>query len=337
MNINTKKKELLQSALLYIKEIEEAINEILNGSTVSSAVRRHNIRRSSFENIIQGKFFMNKAKTTALPLKLSDYLLSPEEKLYRYVFGGDYPLSEMPPDYSESIEKVFENIGDTLSDILRQRFFDGYTLEAIALLLGCTRESVRKMESRGIMALRKYPNSKILIYGLSKYQKVENQEKEAQRIKLETTMLATENELKSYSVEFLLLLKSKIDDILNDKNSIDYEKLDMNHIIQETLKKAVKLRPEAPISSLALHHMGFSTRLLNCLLRGGYRTLFDMENVELKSFYQIRGFGKHSMDELVHFLETSELASIVDEKIFLCIVKKEIPNQRNVYNKYDIK
>lgn len=56
----------------------------------------------------------------------------------------------------EAIESVLAELPDEQSTVLRQRYYDQQTLVGTAQRLGTTAEEVRKLENRGIKALRHY-------------------------------------------------------------------------------------------------------------------------------------------------------------------------------------
>lgn len=62
------------------------------------------------------------------------------------------------------------------------------------------------------------------------------------------------------------------------------------------------------LDSIPIHTLDISTRLMNCLVLGGYKTLGDLRGVSRLSLSRIRGFGVGCYDELVNVLSTYDIS-----------------------------
>jgi RNA polymerase sigma factor (sigma-70 family) len=63
---------------------------------------------------------------------------------------------------SERVAKTLQTLTPRQQDIIHRRFFDGQTLEEIAIEMGHTRETIRQIEVRALRKLRHPSRSKLL-------------------------------------------------------------------------------------------------------------------------------------------------------------------------------
>lgn len=179
------------------------------------------------------------------------------------IFGSkDAVYKVYAPGLIEALDELREKEKQTLI----YRFNHGLTLAEVAKEYGVTRERVRQIEAKAMRRLRHPSLARTFLFDTQR--KYYEAARERDRLKLENITLA--DKLNKYCEE----------------NNVNVEPLPV----------------ENDIDSIPIEDLDLSVRSFNCLRRGGYNTIGDLQKTTIEQLMKVRNLGRKSIDEILEKL-----------------------------------
>lgn len=94
--------------------------------------------------------------------------LTPEEKIYKCVFGGDFPLENMPEDYKQTVEQVLRTLDKREEIVVKKHYYDNLSFRKIADYLGVSASRTDQIYRKAICKLKHPSRNRLLFTGLKK-------------------------------------------------------------------------------------------------------------------------------------------------------------------------
>ena len=169
-----------------------------------------------------------------------------------------YDIEYIENHFDENIGYVLETLRENEQEVLKLRFFDGFTLESTGKKLGLTRERIRQIEAKAIRKIRLPYRISILRYGKE--------------------ILDLQDDISKLKEE---LLKIKIDIINKIKNPE----------LREVSESEVGLEQK-------IEWLDLSVRAHHSLTRSGIKTVGQLVKLTPHEFYAIRNMGAKTRREI---------------------------------------
>lgn len=283
------KKEKLQTAIEYLYNLIDAIQEIIDGSSETNACKNHNIDKSAFRRLIFDEKLGYKYDK---PINITDITMSPAEKLYCAVFdiNPETHRDEIPYDIEETFEFVLNSettITDREKEMLRRRYYEDLSYEEIGRLFSITRERVRHIIVRTLRKLRAYDR---VHHNLIKYGKiqVDNALSELKKIQTKNTI---SNEVQNFKTQCEKAIAE------NNKNAVYKCYQDCRALLESN--GDTRTNPAINIGKqLSINILELSMRPFNCLNRYDITTIYDFSQITPNKMCHMRNMGIHSCREI---------------------------------------
>lgn len=280
----------IDGAIGVLKTIIDALEETKQGrDSMMACCKKRNLDGLKVRSIIESAL---KAK---LGLKKIDFdidMTGSYEKVYCKIFDlseSEFSKIELPSDYEESIDCVLNNLCEDERYVITKRFGlrgeSEATLTDIASERNCSPESVRRIERKALINMRRGTNRHILKDGLAVYNAKMLAEKEKSSAIVES--IRKQNEALVQEIK-----KDTETSIARIKNG--------DNIQVQIVRKCI----ETPLDAL-----GFETRTYNCIYRDSFysglgKTLYDLLCYTDGHLREIRNLGKKSYESIAPVVET---------------------------------
>ena len=199
--------------------------------------------------------------------KSSDYKY-PDNLLYD--LGMDPVSFNAIPD--DGISCALRGLTDKEREVLKMRYEDGMTYEAVGKTYGVTRERVRQIEQKALRKLR-HPAFKEIIWN---GRKAIEEHAEAVRKLADETAELNKQIASMYSNRVRL-------------KEICEQFPDVKEIIEDRSKNL----------NVDIVEMELSIRAYNCLARAGYKKVEDLVGMTTDRLMKVRNLGRKSMEEII--------------------------------------
>ena len=165
-------------------------------------------------------------------------------------------------NFDKNINYVLDTITEREALVVRKRFIEGYTFEAVALQFGVSRERIRQIEAKAIRKLRHPSRLYFIRYG-----------EEVKELQDDINKLTND----------LLLKKEQLLNILANPDLIELTKEEIE-------------------GATSIDTLDFSVRTYHVLRRSGVDTLLQLMSKSVKQLRVIRNMGNKSIREIIEKL-----------------------------------
>lgn len=183
------------------------------------------------------------------------------------LFGDDATINitYIEEHFDENVVELLKTITEREARIIKARFIDGYTLEAVGMQEGVTRDRIRQIEQKALRKLRHPSRLAIMRYG-------------KENLKLQDDIDKLNIELKE--------IKNALINAIKHPETI------------ELTEEEVKLSQ----LSQKIEELDFSVRTFHCLKRQGIETLSQLVQLKPDDLLRMRNLGKKSLREIINKL-----------------------------------
>ena len=220
----------------------------------------------------------NKAPNFDYPLDFIELLFGNDEKA---------DIKYIEEHFDENINELLNTLTEREARIVKSRLIDGYTLEAVGLQEGVTRDRIRQIEAKAIRKLRLPSRLYIMRYGKE--------------------VIGLQDDIKKLTVE----LSKKKNDLINAINNPDLIELTEEEMQLSTLSQKIE-------------NLDFSVRTFNCLKRNGIETLSQLVQKSIDDLIRFRNLGNRSLKEIIYKLNDMGLSLKDDESNTKIIAQKAL-------------
>jgi len=203
-----------------------------------------------------------KAPNFDYPLDFIELLFGDDEKI---------DISYIEQHFDENIKDLLNTLTEREARIVTSRLIDGYTLEAVGLQEGVTRDRIRQIEAKAIRKLRHPSRLYIMRYGKE--------------------VIGLQDDIKKLTIE-LSKKKKELIDAINNPFEIELTEEEM---MLSTLSQKID-------------NLDFSVRTFNCLRRGGIETLSQLVQSTVHDLQKLRNLGNRSLKEIIYKLNDMGLS-----------------------------
>lgn len=183
------------------------------------------------------------------------------------LFGDDehVQITYIEEHFDENVVELLKTITEREARIIKARLIDGYTLEAVGMQEGVTRDRIRQIEQKALRKLRHPSRLAIMRYGK------EN--------------LELQDDVDKMRIE-LLKLKNDLINAIKHPETIELteEEIELSRLSQ------------------SINELDFSVRTHNCLMRAGIKTLSQIVQLKPDDLLRVRNFGRKSLREVINKL-----------------------------------
>lgn len=295
----TQRTQLTNDKLQKSVNILQNIIEVCNMCSTKDITWTQACRAKNLDPLKTRRMLLNlhKCEDSGIPLDEMEIegIYDGYEAFYQSLLGDKtFARAALPFDYKESVDYVIKNtdLNDNEALVVMRYygivdFCQHETLEAIGKDLNVTRGRVNNINAKALYKCRSKEHFDILKLGLSKYNLLQEQTKQAHDKELEH-------------------LKTEHQALMDKQNNKHDERMQIiaskpsNEVIIEMLPDNVQsILEQTPIAVLKL-----SVRPDNALRRDGRCNLFDVLKVADKSLLlKIRHMGKQSADEVMEKMD----------------------------------
>ena len=279
--------EYLAKCETMLENMKLACSEVRTlGYSWNKACERHGIDHLKARSILL-KSLSNCTELEPLDETLLEDAYDGSWYVYRSVFGA-YNLEgrSLPYDYEASVDYVLKTLDSELEDVARRHFGlkpykELQCYREIAEAYGIKENRARKMLQDALRALRKKKTQEILLFGLSKYQTIQD------------------NAKREYEAE-LAAVKAETD-LMVQKRRREHERL-IKKLEDRPFKEAVGMMTKEGVAKelgkISISTLNLSIRPYNLLRRNGICNMYDIIMAEAKGIKEIRGMGCKSAAEV---------------------------------------
>ena len=189
-------------------------------------------------------------------------------------------IAYLEEHFDENLNIAAETITLREFDIITKRFKDGYTLEAVALQYGVTKERIRQIEAKALRKLKQPARLAIIRYGQD-------------IVKLQDNIEV----LKEQLLKEQLRLNEELRNVVIDEEILSR----LQTINKDTVLAERKLNLDLDATQL-------SVRSYNCLRRAGIHTVSSLQNMTEVDLRRIRNLGAVSIREIKKYLNGLNLS-----------------------------
>lgn len=278
--------EYLAKCDVVLENIKLACKEVCSGCSWNKACEKHGIDPSKARNLLL-KTLPNCAKLEPLDETLLEDAYDGSWYAYRDIFGCyDLENHSLPYDYEESVDHVLKTLDSEHEDIARRHYGlspygEKQCYREIAEDHGMTESKARKMLQDALHSLRNKKTREILVYGLSKYQVMQ------------------ENARKEHEAELARIQTEH--DVMMEKRRREHEQI-MEKMENSTFSEAVEILSEGDyakaLESTPIAVMGLSVRAYNALRRNNAVSMYDVIMAGHNGLKKMWRMGRKSIEEV---------------------------------------
>jgi RNA polymerase sigma factor (sigma-70 family) len=255
------KEEVYTNARDVLTRMLNVVERVKKGETEQSACRTENIDFRAFRTFVRRQW----AYKEGIPAADVEIEYDWKERFLRAAYDGKVVYAS---DFDECYNFALSTLTEREAQIIRYRFEEDMTLEAVGRIYNLTRDRIRQIEAKALRKLRHPDRMRIFTEGkeyIDNYQRYIAAEQAYQK--------------KVVAARKIKLMADEVEKRLNEP------------VTEEDINE--------PDVDVDIADVGFSARTFSCLKRHGIYKLYELDGYSTKELLRIRNLGTRSVEEIV--------------------------------------